>query len=212
MSVIYAFLDIETTGLDPAADEILEIAWQFTDEQFNHIGSTYQTLVEPDWQQAWSRIHGNEYVHQMHTDSGLLDDGGRTRTLDEVHDHLAEQIDGFPPHHTLHLAGASVHFDRDFLTAKGFRYLLEAKFHHRILDLSAVKLLFKSAGVEYPSPANARPHRAMYDVWESVEQARIFHRMVGRLDDCRYGPGPGQVEKVLRRPVTTHAPNEDLEP
>ena len=35
----YCFLDLETTGLEPDADTILEIAWVFTDKHFNVLGS-----------------------------------------------------------------------------------------------------------------------------------------------------------------------------
>lgn len=169
----FCFLDIETTGLDPDRDEILEIAWVFTDAEFNRITS-HQFLIEPDWSRFAERVRDNQVVYHMHSQSGLLADlyQDRLSNLDEVSEALladAAQVPGKP-----HMAGFSVSFDRDFLRSKGLRSMIERTFHHRLLDLSSMKLFLDTANVSYAKAGNPCPHRAMWDVSESIEQARIL--------------------------------------
>lgn len=174
---LYAFLDIETTGLDEDTDSIIEIAWTFTDERFKVIGPERSILVEPrGWDSFWQALRERPMVHEMHEKSGLLDalTHGTPEHLDAVGELLLRDLDALPAHTSLHLAGYSVHFDREFLQANGFRRMLAEHFHHRHLDLSATKLLLSSAGVPFTQPENDTPHRALNDVRHSIEQARLL--------------------------------------
>lgn len=175
MSRLFAFVDLETTGLDPDSDSIIEIAWAFTDEAFNVVGTPTTFLVMPE--RGWFSLgSADQAVRDMHSKSGLMDDLMRSDAvdLDGVAEQMRAQLATLPGHTALHLAGFSVHFDRAFLAANGFRSLLGDWFHHRHLDLSAVKLLLDAVGVPYEKPVNERPHRALADVFESIEQARLF--------------------------------------
>lgn len=180
---LFLFLDLETTGLDQARDSIIEAAWAFTDEAFNVIGTSRSFLVEPKtWGDLFAAVRDNAFLRDMHTKSGLLSDltYGVPVHIHRVDDALAADIDELPDHESLHLAGFSVHFDRGFLAANGFEAALE-RMHHRHLDLSAVKLLFDGLGVPYSKPVNPNPHRARADVFESIEQARLFAKQLSTI-------------------------------
>lgn len=179
----YCFLDIETTGLDPDVDEILEVAWRFTDDHFQNAGLGVSYLVEQrDWNRTWRQLNGNEFVHKMHADSGLLaelaNDETTKHTLDEVYDLLTTDIRLLSVGGLIHMAGRSIHFDRDFLIANDFTPLFDdqqpVSFHHRVLDLSSVSMMLTSSGVD-TTPLQtvvAKPHRALEDVNGDIEYAR----------------------------------------
>jgi oligoribonuclease len=178
---ILLFLDLETTGLDPARDSIIEVAWAFTDEAFNVIGEPRTFLVEPkSWDALFDALRAREVVREMHKASGLFEELTNEETVGTHH--VAEVLEGeiraLPAHTSLHLAGYSVHFDRSFLERNSFGFCLDL-IHHRHLDLSSVKLLLDAVGVAYVTPINGNPHRALADVIDSIEQARIFAAQLG---------------------------------
>ncbi len=178
----FCFLDIETTGIDPDTDEILEVAWQFADERFEPVGSSRRFLIEPDWAVLARRVREDGAVKDMHTRSGLLEDLYRDELvdMDVVAEALLDDVARYATG-SLHFAGFSVGFDRAFLRAKGLRSMIERTFHHRLLDLSALRLLLDVNGFEYAKPENPCPHRALYDVNESITQARMFANDLTRV-------------------------------
>lgn len=170
----YCFLDIETTGLDPNKDEVLEVAWSFTDDTFTALdeGKTY--LVQPSWDRAWNRINSNDIIKKMHTNSGLLAALANPDLLSydmgEVWFDLRDDLDMHSTNGLIHLAGRSVHFDKSFLLANNFEDLFDdsqpVSFHHRMFDISAIKLFLDSVGIDSKQfdVVNEQPHRALADV------------------------------------------------
>lgn len=170
----YCFLDIETTGLEPKNDEILEVAWSFTNEVFAPLEEGKSYLVDPNWDSAWNRINGNDFVKKMHTDSGLLaalaNDDLTRYSLDEIWFDLRDDLAAHSVNGLIHLAGRSVHFDKSFLIEQGFDSLFDdsqpVSFHHRMFDISAIKLFLDTVGIDSKQfdVVNETPHRALADV------------------------------------------------
>lgn len=190
MSKYYLFLDTETTGTDPKTDALLEVAWFLTNEHYEIISEprTHAVYVEE------GKILGalssmNEYVRDMHTTSGLLEDLDEGATLDYIFATLAGDIEEYVGlDDTVHIAGFSVHFDVDFLKANDFDALFRDFYpkrtphiHHRHLDLSSVKMMLEDAGltkmVGYDD--NPHPHRALYDCLEALAYARRVRGFLG---------------------------------
>lgn len=183
----YMFADLETTGTDVVEDRILEIAWAFTDEHFAVLGQprTFTIDIEDDWSTVIARLKGNDYVRAMHSESGLWSDLGSNavtpgyKVRNQMYEDIEEQK-GIGA--DIHLAGFSVHFDKSFLEHWSVAWSLDGSgLHHRIYDLSAVKMALENVGVPYRKADNRGAHRALNDVFEAIEQARIFRAQLAQL-------------------------------
>ena len=177
--VAYLALDIETTGLDPQKDQILEVAWKALDPSLSVMEGFDFSAVVGLTTAGWDRLSSApEVVRNMHSTSGLLGDVlAAKKDLAHVGYHLGQTL--FRLHKDfdrVHLLGMSIHFDAEFLKANGFGSCFDdsSGIHHRMYDLSSVKLALAQSGIEYPQAAKGN-HRAAADVDEAIEQARMFH-------------------------------------
>jgi oligoribonuclease len=176
MSFGFCFLDIETTGLDPNKDVILEVALVLTDSDLNElVAYHYPVKYELDNDDFWPDI-----VREMHTVSGLMEEvfkevGPPVGTVDlNIEDDLI-YWKSLQEWERLHLAGNSIHFDASFLKVHMPR--AAAVFHHRMLDISSFKLLGGTVGRELVVD-NENPHRALNDAYESLASARIIKEWI----------------------------------
>lgn len=167
------WLDLETTGLDPDADMVLEVALVITDDNLTHLGVEYQAVVKQDMDAVMARM--DDYVRDMHTRNGLLAEVPKGEDPLQVaadinaicnRNRLYKYQDRFPAL----LAGASVHFDRSFI--KRFAPDVHRQLHHRHFDVSTLRHAFGMARRRMPWPNNDN-HRAMGDVRDSIDQARV---------------------------------------
>ena len=168
------WLDIETTGLDPEKDQILELAIVITDSDLN-ILSTYQTVVSPQY--GYDRLM-NDFVREMHTKSGLLAEIGRGDGLvpwDVVTEALRFLPDYVEPKKTP-LSGSTISFDRSFLQV--YMPELDKYFHYRSIDVSSIKELCSLWYPEIELPTKKEVHRAYADILESIELLKFFRETI----------------------------------
>lgn len=184
----FVALDVETTGLDPAVDEIIEVAVvKFTRQE---VLDSWSTLVRP------SRMPGQEIVQLTGIQPEELDDAPR---FVEVEATVCDKIGSLP------IVGHSVTFDTAMLEAAGVRlpnrlldtFRLSTLFLH---DLPAynLKAVAASLGIDLDSE-----HRALAD----TEAARkVFLTMIPLMQRyssttlahaARYATGAGWGEGWL---------------
>lgn len=187
-SPVYLWLDLETTGLEPERDAILEVAVLATDEHLVRVSAACSWVV----QQEPAMLRMDQYVSTMHTKNGLLDElRSAPFRLEGVEDCLmafVREVFPKPPEQPI-LAGSSVHFDRSFI--KHHMPHFDAMLHYRLFDCRPLQMAAQTAwGMSFPK---AEAHRALADVRESLGYARrIMHEMARHEPGtvCRMGVEP----------------------
>lgn len=185
---MFIALDLETTGLDPVKDRILQVAWQLLDNKLEPLDDPQDYAVSLS-HVGRERLMAEPYVREMHRKTGLLArlDSGPTLLLEDVDDALVGNVDEhWDKQETIHLLGASVHFDRSFIHEA--MPATDGILHYRILDTSSLKLVGQAAGIDF-SVENPQWHNAAFDIQESIEIARRVSGMLHEYTNKQwYGP------------------------
>jgi oligoribonuclease len=162
------WIDCEMTGLDLEKDVLVEIAVLVTDSDLNVIGEGIDLVIAATPEQLAGM---NEFVTQMHTNSGLITEIPSGISVSAAEDQIikylesASTIAGKSP-----LAGNSVSVDRSFIARDMPR--LNDYLHYRTIDVSSVKELARrwNAKVYFNSPAKTGNHRALGDIQDSIAE------------------------------------------
>lgn len=140
----FVWLDLETTGLDPARDEILSLGMILTGADMRPIVSFERDVHVPAGYQCMRDM--SDFVREMHTKSGLLQRVADSRlSLSDVQyaartwldRHLGEPAEKITERPVM--AGNSVHFDRSFAVVH--LPIVLAALNYRLLDVSSFKVL-----------------------------------------------------------------------
>lgn len=175
------WVDIETTGLNPVTNAVLEVGWGITYEHLEWLVEPKSRLVTHHVSVADLRGTAAEVVQEMHDQSTLWHDMeiSDSLRLEDIEDEILKDIQSVDDH-VIYLAGASVHFDRSFLEPKMPR--LFKKVHHRHYDVSTLKMFFESLGVLELHPS-IPVHRAAQDIRDEVTSAgNYWGSMMDTLD------------------------------
>ena len=183
------------TGLDLVDDALIEVAALVTDFELNVLGDGIDLIIKPP---AAALEQMNEFVRDMHTTSGLLEELDDGITMAEAEQQVLDYIkqhcpDGSRPP----LAGNTVATDRAFLARDMPE--LEAFLHYRIVDVSSIKELSRRwfPKAYFQSPPKRGNHRALADIQESIEELRYYREAV-------FVPAPGPDSDTAREIAGRH--------
>ena len=189
------WIDCEMTGLDLGVDALIEVAALVTDFDLNVLGEGVDIVIAPPPAAITQMV---EFVRDMHTRSGLLEELATGTTLADaqaqvlayVREHCSEG--GRPP-----LAGNTVATDRSFLVRDMPE--LEAFLHYRIVDVSSIKELARRwhPRAYYAAPEKSGNHRALADIQESIEELRYYRETI-------FVPSPGPDSDTAKEIAARH--------
>jgi oligoribonuclease len=189
------WIDCEMTGLNLGADALIEVAALVTDFDLNVLGDGVDVVIKPP-QEALEQM--DDFVRNMHTVSGLLDELATGVTMEEAEEQVLAYIreqcpDGSRPP----LAGNTVATDRAFLARD--MPTLEASLHYRIVDVSSIKELARRwyPRAYFNAPAKTGNHRALADIQESIEELRYYRAAV-------FVPVPGPDSETAKALAVEH--------
>jgi len=192
MNDYIVWVDCEMTGLEIGVDEICEIAVIVTDQELKPVHEGLQLVVKPS-RKAMKNM--GEFVTQMHTDSGLIEEipagisikKAEAQVLDYIKQWITEP-------RTAPLAGNSIGTDRMFLNRQTPEF--DSFLHYRNSDVSSLKELARRwyPKVYFQLPKKQGDHRALADIRESIQELR-YYREVLLVDQ------PGPTSKELKSAV-----------
>ena len=172
------WIDLEMTGLDPAADFILEIATVVTDKSLNVLAEGPEFAIRHEL----ARLEAmDDWNRNQHRKSGLWQ-----RVLESNVDIARAEavtmdfLTRWVPAGKSPMCGNSICQDRRFLHRLMPR--LERFFHYRNLDVSTVKELARRWAPEVARGfVKESKHTALSDIRDSIEELRYYRRYMGAL-------------------------------
>ena len=192
------WIDCEMTGLDLSADALIEVAAVVTDYDLKPLGKGIDVLIRPP---AAALEQMGDFVRDMHTSSGLLDELGNGLTMAEAQHAVLDYVRSLVPQpRTAQLAGNSVGTDKAFLV-RDMPELVDY-LHYRVVDVSSLKELAKRwyPRTFFHSPEKHGGHRALADILESIDELRYYRRLLFPSDE-----GPTSEEcRAVAEEISAH--------
>ena len=170
------WIDCEMTGLNPEVDCLVEIAVIVTNSELELLDEGIDIVIKPN---AKGLANMNDFVREMHTSSGLINEFENGMSLEDAEAAVLEYVKRFVPEaRTAPLAGNTIGTDRMFIN----RYMptLDGHLHYRNIDVSSVKELSRRwyPRVYFNMPKKDGGHRALADIKESIKELQYYRKTV----------------------------------
>ena len=191
------WIDCEMTGLDLAADALIEVAAVVTDSELTVLDGGIDVLIAPPAAALEQMV---PFVRDMHTSSGLLDALADGLTMAEATDAVLTYLRGHVEPRKAPLAGNSVGTDKAFLE-RDMPTLVD-HLHYRVIDVSSIKELARRwyPRIYFASPEKAGGHRALADILESIDELR-YYRAAMMVPPP--GPDSAEAKQIAEQVVAT---------
>ena len=170
------WIDCEMTGLNVELDCLVEIAVVITNSELEILDEGLNIVIKPR-PDSWANM--NDFVRNMHTESGLINDVESGLDLADAEQLILDYIKQYVPEaRQSPLAGNSIGTDRMFLN----RYMpaLDQHLHYRNIDVSSIKELTRRwyPRAYFQLPKKEGGHRALADILESITELRYYRNTV----------------------------------
>ena len=164
------------TGLDVGLDELVEVAVVVTDFDLAILDPGFDIVIKPT---ETAFAHMNDFVRNMHTESGLIEAIPNGVSLEEAEAAVLAYIRQFvPAAGQAPLAGNTIGTDRSFLA----KYMpkVDNHLHYRSVDVSSIKELSHRwfPRIYFNAPAKDGGHRALADILESIRELVYYRKAV----------------------------------
>ena len=185
------FLDLETTGLNPESDHILEVGIVVTTPDLMWVADPWvNAVLTPN---AAALIE-SDYVRTMHAASGLLvavESGGALSEVETAAIRFLSSLNIAPG--TATMAGFGPHFDRAFV--RKHMPALEAFFDYRMVDVSTLRglarrLVHENIDARMRSLIGEPKHRAVADCISAISELDFY---------CKFFLDPEGLRKTLQQ-------------
>lgn len=167
------WLDLETGGLDPANDLILEVSLFITDFNLVRKGPELNIVISHS-EDALKNI--DTYCRDMHTKNCLLEEVRESITsLEQADKMIHKLLLKYTNKYKVSLAGFSIHFDREFMRQMPLTYKYLG---HRVIDVSTIRELNK-AWECVPEPEREEvAHRATTDINAAYQYLQYYKERI----------------------------------
>lgn len=170
------WIDCEMTGLNPEADCLVEVAVVITNSELEILDAGLDVVIKPR-ADSWANM--NDFVRNMHTESGLINEVENGLELAEAEQVILDYIKRFVPNaKEAPLAGNTIGTDRMFIN----KYMpnLDQHLHYRNIDVSSIKELTRRwyPRVYFQLPKKDGGHRALADILESIQELQYYRQTV----------------------------------
>jgi len=189
------WIDCEMTGLSLENDALVEVAALVTDYELNVLGEGVDVVIRPT-DEALAQM--GDFVREMHTASGLLDELADGVTMEEAQQRVLDYVrEWVPEPRKAPLGGNTVGTDRGFLARDMPE--LEEHLHYRVIDVSSIKELSRRwyPRAYFAAPEKSGGHRALADIRESIAELRYYRGAV-------FVDPPGRSTEELRALAAEH--------
>jgi oligoribonuclease len=183
------WVDCEMTGLDLTKDALIEIGVVVTDSSLTPLADGIDIVIKPP---DGPLAQMSEFVRQMHSSSGLLEQLATGTTLHDAEAAALAYVQQFASGPgRAPLAGNSVSTDRAFIDRDMPH--LGAYLHYRTIDVSSLKELARRwyPRVYFAAPEKLGGHRALADIQDSIDELRYYR-------SCMLVPEPGPDSDTAR--------------
>lgn len=176
------WVDLEMTGLDVETEVITEAAVLISDFKLNLLNLNsdgdknegFEAVIhysEGELKQKFDSEESGFWNSLPKERDKLIEACASSRlSLRDVEDSLIKIVEEFFNGEPVILAGNSIRMDRMFIDKYMPRFA--ALLHYRMFDVSTLKIWIE--GNNHPARKKLEKHRALYDIYESIEELRYY--------------------------------------
>lgn len=167
------WFDVETTGTDAQADDLLQVAG-YLKRDGEVVCGPFEFVVKQDKEKSMAKA--NDVVLAMHSETGLWDRLADGEDLAVVDDAISAMLDGLGVERA-RMAGNSVRLDMNFTE----QYLTKTYAHlsYRVLDVSTLAFVALENGWIESKFEKKYTHDAVQDIQESEAEYDWLCEQIG---------------------------------